>query len=385
MNQNDMKNTPDPDDTGAIVSWVIIFILMFAFPPVGLLLLVLKMRSYAKPVSFPAKRPDAQTTASAYQASQRVSAKKSKKGKDRNSRDKRSGKTISTVLLLISIALFIIGANTIVGAARDIWGSGINSWPEFWLGAFYFLGGFISFFSRNIVTRRLGRFRSHSAFISGRGIVPISDIAQTAGLSARAVMRDLQTMINSGYFEPGAYIDKDLECLVLSAEAAESFRRSARAAHEVTAQPDESPENRYMSVISELRALNYSIADVTISGKIDRIEELTGKIFRIVEDNPEKEPQIRRFMNYYLPTTFKLLRSYSTLEKQGIKGENIMAAKGNIGRVLDQLATGYEQQLDQLFQSDAIDIAADISVLENLMQQDGLSGDRPLYKTMESN
>ena len=377
------RNSPsDPDDTGAVVSWVIVLILMFAFPPVGLLLLILKMRSYAKPARFPVSRTDAKPAAAVSQPSSPASAKKPDENRKRNSLDKKSGRFISIVLLLISAALFIIGANTIAGAARDIWGAGINRWPEFWLGAFYFTGGFISFFSRNIVTRRLGRYRNHYAFISGRGIVPISDIAQAAGHSAKAVKRDLQTMIDSGYFEPGAYIDNELDSLVLSAEAAKAVRKSARSAQDDTVQPGVPPENRYMSALTEFRALNRSIADVAISAKIDRIEELTGKIFRIVEENPEKESQIRRFNSYYLPTTLKLLRSYSTLEKQGINGENIAATKENIGRILDQLEIGYEQQLDQLFRTDAMDIAADITVLEDLMQQDGLTGEKSGFMTM---
>jgi len=386
MNKNNNKNSNETDETGEAISWVVVFILMFAFPPVGLLLLILKMRSYAKPIKAPQQRKGVQADEALHQTMPQSAKDKSKKGKNRKALDRKNGRFVSIVLLLIAVALLIIGANTITGAARDIWGSGINRWPEFWLGVFYFIGGFISFFSRNIVTRRLSRYKNHFAFISGRSVVPITDIAQTAGLPIRAVKRDLQTMINAGYFDSSAYIDNELDILVLSAEAAESVRKSARAAQEVPAPAEESSyENRYMAAIAELRALKHSIADVTISGKIDRIEELTGKIFRIVEENPEKEQQIKRFMNYYLPTTFKLLRSYSTLEKQGIKGENIMASKENIGRILDTLATGYEQQLDQLFQSDAIDIAADISVLENLMQQDGLAGERPIFKTMESN
>jgi len=383
MSKNNNKNTNESDETGTVISWIIIFILMFAFPPVGLLLLVLKLRSYAKPVNQPALKHDDTVEDAVFEPLSQSSKKKSKKDKSHNKLDKKSGKFIATVLLLISLALFIIGANTIAGAVSDIWGSGIDRWSQFWLGVFYFVGGFISLFSRNIVSRRMSRYRNHFAFIAGRGLVSVSDIARTAGLSLRAVKRDLQTMINSGYFEPGAYIDNELDALVLSAEAAESVRKSIWDAPDVQMPADGVPENRYMAAIAELHSLKYSIADVTISGKIDKIEELTGKIFRIVEDNPEKEPQIKRFMSYYLPTTFKLLRSYATLEKQGIKGENIMASKENIGRILDTLATGYEQQLDQLFQADAIDIAADISVLENLMQQDGLAGERLMQKPME--
>jgi len=88
-------------------------------------------------------------------------------------------------------------------------------------------------------------------------------------------------------------------------------------------------------------------------------------------------------VSYYLPTTLKLVRSYATLEKQGVKGENILSAKQSIRNILDTLTTGYEQQLDQLFKSDAIDIAADISVLENLMQQDGLTNDKSEFQVLE--
>jgi DNA-binding Lrp family transcriptional regulator len=217
--------------------------------------------------------------------------------------------------------------------------------------------------------------------------VPIPDIARAAGVSAKTVARDIQTMISNGYFGSGAYFDYELNSLVLKPEAAKEARQTARTTN--TAQNSSpvtvaTPDNPYVAIILELRELKLSIVDIPISNKIEHIEEVTAKIFRIIEEKPEKQPQIRRFINYYLPTTLKLLHSYATLEKQGIKGENITSAKENIGRILDTLATGFEQQLDQLFKSDAIDIAADITVLESLMQQDGLTGDKPEFRVMES-
>jgi len=474
MSQNNRKNTNEKDHTGEVMSWVIIFLLMFAFPPVGLILLILKMRNYAKPNAeelrnkvanaktkatetsqkaaehakaaaqhvtgqssdsvsqvidqaaaaaqaainqasiaaqgainhvkdatrqqsseysasskkntsqYTTARPAPQTTGRARPHGMPKEDAKSKKGKEKSSHqlDKKSGRAISVVLLIISVALFILGANTIVNAATGIWGAGdLARWPELWLGAFYFSGGFISLFSRNIVSKRVGRYRTYYAYIYGRNIIPMSDIAQTAGVSVKTVRRDIQKMLNEGYFDSGAYIDHELGCLVLCGETAEEYRKSSPL-DDIVGNSEQIPLNQYMAIIMELRELNLSISDITISRKIDRIEELTAKIFRIVEEHPEKKNQIRRFETYYLPTTMKLVRSYSTLEKQGVKGENIMTAKENIGRVLDTLAVGYEQQLDQLFRSDAMDIAADITVLENLMQQDGLSGEKSEFRTM---
>ena len=117
-----------------------------------------------------------------------------------------------------------------------------------------------------------------------------------------------------------------------------------------------------------------AIADPSVSARVNKIEEITAKIFRIVEDKPEKLPQIKSFMSYYLPTTLKLLRSYVTLERQGVGGENIDAAKKNIEGVLDNLVKGFSQQLDLLFKSDYLDISTDIEVLEAMMAKDGLGG-----------
>jgi len=378
MHNNNRKNSPYGDETGEIISWVVIFIFMFAFWPIGLLLLIKRLRGQTRRRPGSSRAADVRTLPRAAREDTSGKAKKL----ESNPLDKKSGRFAAGVLLIISVALFIFGANTIIGAAWDIRSGAVSRWPDLFLGVFYFIGGFITFFTRNIGVRRYERYKKYHALVSGRDIVAMCDIAKSAGRSVKAVGRDLQGMISSGYFGSGAYIDSELKSLVLSAEAAAKARRAASEATQAAQPSDEVPENQYMAIITQLRDLNATIVDIIISDKIDRIEGLTAKIFRIVEDEPAKLPKIRRFMDYYLPTTLKLLRSYATLEKQGIKGENITAAKENIGRILDTLATGYEQQLDQLFKSDVIDIAADINVLENMMRQDGLSPSQSGQMTM---
>jgi hypothetical protein len=527
MSGNNGKNTNETDQTGDVMSWVIIFILMFAFPPIGLLLLILRMRSNAAKLGNTTKSSHAdsveaerasreakhaghwqaagqaasqaaeqakyaanqaaehaknatgqaatQASASAQQAinqatafaqtaikeasaaaqsaikeatgiawevsgqappqeeqesqtrktdkqaqsttsrqpergygtarpaahsggtirssydkystsspntfGKKASAASNADSPDGNVLEKKSGKAISIILLLISIALFVVGANSMIGAATSVPANSlVTMMPEFWMGAFYFIGGFISLFSRNLVSKKLGRYKTYYAYIAGRNVVPMSSIAQTVGIKVKTVRKDIQKMINEGYFDAGTYIDKDLDSLILCGDTAEEMRKTTYGAEEEV--DTEVHHNQYMATLKELRDLKATVADMEISGKIDKIEELTGKIFKIVEENPDKKSQIRRFESYYLPTTMKLIRSYSTLEKQGVKGENIMASKENIGRILDTLVTGYEQQLDQLFSSDAMDIEADINVLENLMAQDGLSDDKSEFKTM---
>lgn len=118
-----------------------------------------------------------------------------------------------------------------------------------------------------------------------------------------------------------------------------------------------------------------NINDNEIAAKMMRLTELTGKILQAAESNPEKEKNIRRFMSYYLPQTQKLMRSYAVLERQGIATSNIASTKDRIGKILDNLIVGYEQQLDKMFDADAMDISSDIDVLETMLKQDGLNSD----------
>jgi len=335
----------DTDKTGDAISWVIVIILL-ALPPttlIGLILLLVKLGVF--------------------------SSRKTKKKRTRL--EKKTGKGLSRFLLIVAIVFFISGVASLANA-------------DFITGIPAFLFAVTSFFSRNIVARRYSRYKNYYAFIDGRDIVPISDIAQVAGLSSKAVTRDLQAMINSGYLDPGTYIDNELDCLVLSADAADKLRSEIFNDPAAAKQPEELQLNQYAASLAELREVNSFINDESISQKVSRLEDLTAKIFKIVEDAPEKKSQLRRFMNYYLPTTLKLVRSYATLEKQGVKGENILSAKESISNILDTLTTGFEQQLDQLFKSDAIDITADIKVLENLMQQDGLTENKSEFQVLGS-
>ena len=125
--------------------------------------------------------------------------------------------------------------------------------------------------------------------------------------------------------------------------------------------------------ISEMRRLNDNIADETISAQIDHLEAVTEKIFQAVEEKPEKRPQIRRFLQYYLPTTLKLLNAYDRMDDTGIEGGNISGTKGRVEAVMDQIVQAFDKQLDAIFGAEALDISTDIAVLEQMMAREGLT------------
>ena len=127
--------------------------------------------------------------------------------------------------------------------------------------------------------------------------------------------------------------------------------------------------------LKEMRRLDDNIKDEVISGQIRKLEELSGKIFDQVQQKPEKLPQIRKFMNYYLPTTLKLLNAYDRMGAQGVSGGNIGATMERVENIMGTIVTAFEKQLDALFGAEALDISTDITVLENMMAREGLKED----------
>ena len=123
--------------------------------------------------------------------------------------------------------------------------------------------------------------------------------------------------------------------------------------------------------VAEMRRLNDNIPGEKISAQIDHLEEDTRKIISHVVAHPGKLPQIRKFMNYYLPTTLKLLGSYQRLSQQNVKGENISSTLFNIAGMMHTVADAFEKQLDSLYAEEAMDISADITVFETLLKQEG--------------
>lgn len=126
--------------------------------------------------------------------------------------------------------------------------------------------------------------------------------------------------------------------------------------------------------LSEMRRLNDAIEDEKISAQIDHLEDTTAKIIQHVVENPQKRPQISRFLNYYLPTTLKLLNAYDRMGAAGVSGANIDGTMGKIETMMDTVSAAFDKQLDALFGDVAMDISTDITVMENLLAQEGLSG-----------
>lgn len=152
-------------------------------------------------------------------------------------------------------------------------------------------------------------------------------------------------------------------------------QKEAPSAPKAAEQPVQTGPNGEKLYPEELRIrqLNDRITDDYVSARMDRLEELTHKILAYAEAHPEKENSLRQFRNHYLPKTFSILESYARMERMGVEGGNIGSAMKDVEDIMDKLVLGFEKQLDALFDSEALDVTTDVSVLENMMTMEGLS------------
>ena len=212
-----------------------------------------------------------------------------------------------------------------------------------------------------------------AAIVGSSSYIPISEIADALPASRSRTEKYLQQCIDSGIFGEKAYLDMRSDCLVVRGPApmSKKERESAEAARKA-AEEAEGPLDEYSRILKEIRDINDKIPGEEFSAKIDRLEDLTSKIFKLVQEQPEKQKKLRKFINYYLPTSLKLLHSYEQLDAQGIEGKNISESKQQIEETMDTMISAFEKQLDNLFTSESMDISADIAAMQNLMRADGL-------------
>jgi 5-bromo-4-chloroindolyl phosphate hydrolysis protein len=248
--------------------------------------------------------------------------------------------------------------------------------------------------------KRIRRMKQYVAKMGGRNYCLIKDLSASTGLSTRFLIKDLQKMIAIGMFPQGHIDEKkttfmlDDECYKLYLDMQENIKRmkmeeqknQAERKQEEAKEEGESKVNgankdvspiieegrRY---IKQIKDANDAIADTEVSKKLERLEKVTGKIFEYVEQHPNQIPEIRKFMEYYLPTTLKLLEAYKEFDSQPVQGENITTAKREIEKTLDTINLAFENLLDDLFEDVAMDISTDITVLKTMLAQEGLTED----------
>ncbi|MBR5571886.1 MAG: 5-bromo-4-chloroindolyl phosphate hydrolysis family protein [Oscillospiraceae bacterium] len=378
------RKKPDND----IGSWVFIGIMFMVFWPVGLFLLISKLTDEKKPTRT-ARTDSAEASAAGQKAEQTApkgevgSAPKAKAApkKKKVTATPQYGQRGTRIMSIVGIVLTVLGALVGLGVLSDL---------SFYFGEYgdlmWFLedlspclgllsGGIALLLGGRSMKRRARRFAKYRTVTGTRKAVSIAELASAADVRMAKAERDLELMVERGLWGPQAYVDNGQDMLFLTAEAAREYHEMrhvrAKPPQETKAAPETESDNAFR--ISAIRRANDRIDDAALSAKIDRLEQVTGRIFRFIEANPAAADKANTFLNYYLPTTQKLLDSYADFEEAGISGENLDKAKERIEQTMDSIISGFEHQLDELYRDAALDIDSDIRVMETMLRRDTAS------------
>jgi 5-bromo-4-chloroindolyl phosphate hydrolysis protein len=130
--------------------------------------------------------------------------------------------------------------------------------------------------------------------------------------------------------------------------------------------------DRGQELLAQIRKENELIPDVDLTDQMNRLDDVANRIFHTVAEQPQKAPQIRRFMDYYLPTTLKMLSGYRKMDERKVSGKNAEETRAQIREAMDTVLKAFDKELDALYQDDMLDLSTDIDVMETMLRQDGL-------------
>lgn len=238
--------------------------------------------------------------------------------------------------------------------------------------------------------KRIKRFKQYVSSLNSHNYCSIQELAATIKKKNKFVVKDLRKMIDLGMF-PQGHIDDKHTYFMLSNEVYENYLNlqealkqrnedKLRRQDELNKEVNDpvKKELRHTiemgkNYIEQIKSVNSSIYNEEISTKLYSLQNIASQIFKYLEQNPKKLQEVSKFTNHYLPMTLKLVNVYKDLNDQPVQGDNINNAKNEIEKTMDTINIAFEKLLDDLFEEIALDISTDISVLETLFTQEGLT------------
>lgn len=236
---------------------------------------------------------------------------------------------------------------------------------------------------------KVSRFKKYRKAIGARSYCEFGILSRAVGKPLKYVIKDVKKMIGLGWFLEG-HVDQKETCLITTDETYRQYQaaeeqyqlekqaKDAELIRSMQQKESRSPEvdevlKQGNAFLDKIHRSNDAIPGEEISAKISLMEQIVQQIFTRAEEHPEIIPDLKRMMDYYLPTTVKLLDAYEDMDKQPIQGENIRASKKEIEDTIDTLNQAFIKLLDSVFQDTAWDVSSDITALNTILAQEGLT------------
>ena len=224
----------------------------------------------------------------------------------------------------------------------------------------------------------MGQFADYADSVDYHKGLPVSMLADLTHQTKKKALKKLRRYIQKGWL--AAWLDEKTEKLYLTVE-------DYRAAQETAAAPQAQPQPEPASEQREETPLNLETArrfaavleqekqlmqDELARDELDHMQKTANAICDWLEAHPESLPKARRFAEYYIPTTLKLLHTYNDV--QGQQGANAESIRRDIAGILHTLNQAFDNLYDNLLSDVAMDVSSEIAALEGMLANDGLTG-----------
>ena len=315
----------------------------------------------------------------------------------------RSIGSVANVLLKVfgGIATGLTGAFALIMMLASIMDATLFPLLLFSLGL---LAGSIGMILVGVMQKkRLDKAEYYLKLAGNNHYINVSDIAQFTNESKKKVLAELRQFIRQGFY-PEGHLDSKGTCLMLDnkiyseyLEIEKQRRIQAKEAREAKRSEQESIPEQSAVVkteleqliaegqvyIDQLRIMNDHIQGEEISAKLFRLESLLKQIYARLEEHPEQLPQLKKFLEYYLPTTLKLVAAYEEFDAMSEQGPNIVEAKAEIEKTMDTINDAFAELLNRLYRDTAFDVTTDAQVLQTMLAQEGLTGGNDFQKATQ--
>lgn len=248
--------------------------------------------------------------------------------------------------------------------------------------------GIYKFLQGKNYVNRAERYTRYMKLLEHKQFASIEELAGAVAKNAKTVVKDLEFMIEQKWFLEGRFDDRKSQ-FMLTDKVYENYKQmeqgrllkeqEEREKQKIENDPVQKELSQILAegkrYVKDIRRLNDEIIGEDISKQLDEIEEIVASIFELVKRKPEKMPELRKLMQYYLPMTIKVVTSYRDFENERVPSEQLEESKQEIKDTLDKVKVAFVTLREKLFQEDVLDVSTDLDVLEAMMSQEGLIED----------
>ena len=226
--------------------------------------------------------------------------------------------------------------------------------------------------------RQMGQFADYADSVDYHKGLPVSMLADLTHQKKAKALKKLRRYINKGWL--AAWLDEKTEKLYLTVEDYRAAQETA-AVPQAQPQPEPAPEQREETPLNLETARRFAavleqekqlMQDELARDELDHMQKTANSICDWLEAHPESLPKARRFAEYYIPTTLKLLHTYNDV--QGQQGANAESIRRDIAGILHTLNQAFDNLYDNLLSDVAMDVSSEIAALQGMLANDGLTG-----------